>query len=164
MSSDDQADDRADDGHRHDHDHNGDDDADDRLADEQLLALMRMLEGGLPASAPWNLAEAGDRDRRRLLEDLGRWVAWLTARYRLADVIPDCWAGHGALVEELLALRLAWYDAYGRPDATQAGPLAWHDSFARARERIREWNRWGCAADIHRPEPPVTKTERVLRP
>jgi hypothetical protein len=136
----------------------------DQLDDEELLAFMRTLEGGLPTAAPWNLADAADHDRRRILEDLGRWVAWLTARYRLADVIPDCWAAHGALVEELLALRFAWRDAYSRPDAHQGAPLAWHDAFARARDRIREWNRWGCAADIHRPEPPSLKPERVLRP
>ena len=139
-------------------------DADGHLGDDQLLAFMASLDGPSAGPAPWNLAEAADGERHRLLGDLGRWVAWLTGRYRLSDVIPDCWAAHPALIEELLALRLAWCDAYQRPDASTAAPLAWHESFARTRDRIREWNRWGCAAGIHRPEPPDHSVGAGLTP
>jgi hypothetical protein len=38
-------------------------------------------------------------------EELVAWVQWLVARYELNN-IPDCWAQHGALVEELDALRI----------------------------------------------------------
>jgi hypothetical protein len=51
------SDDHADNGHHHgrgEHpdDNNGDENGQEQLTDEQLLALMRILEGGLPASAP----------------------------------------------------------------------------------------------------------------
>jgi hypothetical protein len=120
--------------------------------DDELRAFRNAFDG-VPTAAPWNLADASTAGRQQVLVDLGRWVTWLSRRYHLSDTIPDCWARHGALVEELLALHVAWNDAYRRPDAPATAPLGWHDAFARTRERIRAWNRWGCAANLHRPEP-----------
>jgi hypothetical protein len=126
------------------------------MSDDELAAFVRALEG-VPGSAPWNLAGASEADRRRLLAELGRWVAWLDGRYGLSEQLPDCWARHGAMVEELLALHVTWNDAYRRADAPATAPLGWHDAFARSRERLREWNRTGCVADLHHDEPPPAR-------
>ena len=46
------------------------------------------------------------------LATLGRWLAWLLERYSLdGRVAPECWREHGALVEELSALRISWVKA-----------------------------------------------------
>jgi hypothetical protein len=98
-----------------------------------------------------------------LLADLGQWVTWLERRYSLTDVIPDCWAAHPALLEELLALYVAWTDAYGQLDASGTAPIKWHESFAQCRERLREWNRWGCGPDSHRHDPDPEPSYRGAR-
>jgi hypothetical protein len=53
------------------------------------------------------------------------WIAWLVDRYSLDPrIVPPCWDRHGALVEELSALRTAWLASYaltGRPEAPTAG-------------------------------------------
>ena len=115
---------------------------------------------GVPTTAPWNLAGLVDADRSRVLRELGTWVGGIVSRYGLADEIPGCWAKHPALVEELLALCRSWHDAYERPDAPANAPLAWHDAFARSRERIREWNRSGCTSGLHRSEPAAIRSTK----
>jgi hypothetical protein len=116
---------------------------------------------GAPAHAPWNLAALNSTERTDVLQHLSEWVHWLVERYALADLIPACWSRHGAMVEELLALHMAWRAAYLDPAAPGNAPLNWMEAFERARVRLQAWNRWGCAADIHRPESP---TYGVLKP
>ena len=83
---------------------------------------------------------------------LDDWVDWLTDRYSLDHrTIPPCWAEHGALLEELSALRTGWLASYC---LTAAGdvPLAWHAAFAHARQRLTDWaSRTGCRPGEHRP-------------
>jgi hypothetical protein len=84
-------------------------------------------------------------------EALADWVAWLVDRYALDHrTVPPCWDKHGALVEELSALRTAWLAAYaitGRPEA----PLEWHAHFALARHRLADVvTRTGCRPGEHR--------------
>ncbi|MCA0328458.1 MAG: hypothetical protein LCI03_00980 [Actinobacteria bacterium] len=85
------------------------------------------------------------------LEDLADWVAWVTRRYALDHrTIPPCWAEHGALQEELSALRTGWITAYS-PDALGDAPLRWHGEFDAARHRLATWvARTGCRASEHR--------------
>jgi hypothetical protein len=40
--------------------------------------------------------------------ELVEWVRWLVGHYEMTAVLPDCWPRHGALVEELAALYVAW--------------------------------------------------------
>jgi hypothetical protein len=87
------------------------------------------------------------------LDELQDWVAWIIDRYALdRRVIPECWDSHGALVEELSALRTAWVVSFcvtARPEA----PLEWHQSFDAARHRLAEWaSRTGCRPGEHRPD------------
>ena len=53
-------------------------------------------------------------------------VTWVTDRYHLDHkVIPACWTHHGAVVEELCALRTFWEACY-QEDAAPSDPLAFH--------------------------------------
>lgn len=81
---------------------------------------------------------------------LTRWVDWLIDRYRLDEAIPDCWYRHGAIVDELDALRAAWTAAYLDPQARPVDASIWHELFDHLLIRIRTWDRYGCAAGTHR--------------
>jgi len=60
-------------------------------------------------------------------------------RYALDHrTIPPCWPEHGALLEELSALRTAWVTAFAE-DSRGDAPLHWHAEFAAARQRLTEW-------------------------
>jgi hypothetical protein len=63
---------------------------------------------GFPPTDPtivcWRDLDAADAESE--LERLDGWVIWITERYGLDHkVIPPCWGHHGAIVEELSALR-----------------------------------------------------------
>lgn len=85
------------------------------------------------------------------------WVDWLTDRYALDDTIPACWYRHGALVDELDALRAAWTSAYLNPQAAPGDAANWLELLGRTVIRIREWDRYGCAAGTHHDDPPSTR-------
>jgi hypothetical protein len=85
---------------------------------------------------------------------LTTWVDWLTARYQLDDTLPACWYTHGAIVDELDALRAAWTGAYLNPNAAADAAASWLELLARTAARIRDWDRYGCAAGTHQPDAP----------
>lgn len=82
---------------------------------------------------------------------LDSWIRWCVRRYGLDHrIIPPCWYQHGALVEELSALRTGWQAAHS-PTAPGNAPLEWHALFAMTRQRLQEWvARSGCRPDEHR--------------
>ena len=92
-------------------------------------------------------------DREQAREEwaaLVGWVDWLVDRYSLDDRIPDCWHRHPPILEELSALRAAWLGSYEAPNARASDGVAWHDMLDRVLDRIREWDRCGCAHGTHR--------------
>jgi hypothetical protein len=92
-----------------------------------------------------------DRDQAR--EEwalLAGWVDWLVDRYGLAERVPLCWYRHGAMHEELSALRTAWLGAYEAPNARPTDGVTWHDMLDRVVVRLREWDRCGCHRGTHR--------------
>ena len=91
-------------------------------------------------------------DNQRLyLEDLDTWVTWLVGHYSLdRRSVPQCWAQHWELVEELAALHLAWEGAFATTAHADA-PLVWHERFEAARRRLADWAaRSGCRPGEHR--------------
>ncbi|MEU4295330.1 hypothetical protein AB0E63_44525 [Kribbella sp. NPDC026596] len=97
-----------------------------------------------------------DLDATTATEELDRlriWVDWLTRRYNIDHkLVPPCWPHHGALVEELSALRTLWEASY-LEDAAPSSPLAFHRELDLAVRRLREWtSRLGCSRTEHRPE------------
>jgi hypothetical protein len=85
----------------------------------------------------------------RAWQSLTGWVDWLLDRFHLNDTLPDCWYRHGAMVDELDALRAAWTAAYLDPRARPDEPAHWLELFDRALTRLRAWDRYGCTAGTH---------------
>jgi hypothetical protein len=80
---------------------------------------------------------------------LTEWVDWLLDRYCVDDTVPDCWYRHGAMTDELDALRAAWVAAYLDPHARPFDAAYWHDLLDRALTRLRNWDRYGCSSGTH---------------
>ena len=88
-----------------------------------------------------NLPTASARSESDDLEELGRWVVWLTSRYPLGpSCLPRCWHLHPEFIEEFAALHRAWQAAYA-PAARPEAPLHWHEAFEHARRRLTDWTR-----------------------
>jgi hypothetical protein len=92
-----------------------------------------------------------DQAVEECLDALSDWVDWLVQRYALDHrTIPPCWSEHGALVEELSALRTGWLAAFAMTSRPEA-PLEWHHHFGAARLRLTAWSaRTGCRPSEHR--------------
>jgi hypothetical protein len=108
---------------------------------------------GLPPSDPF-VVRWRDVDTFTAAEELERlaeWISWIAARYDLDHkVIPACWAKHGALVEELSALRTFWESCF-QDDAGPSEPLAFHRDLTLALRRLRDWTALlGCTRTAHR--------------
>jgi hypothetical protein len=73
------------------------------------------------------------------------WVEWVTVRFDIPPtVIPACWWRHGALVEELSALRTAWAAAYD-PTDSGLGPVMWLERWYAAKPRLRNAYAGSCS-------------------
>lgn len=99
-----------------------------------------------------------DDERPDAWDELRAFVEWIVTRYELTDnIIPACWYRHGALVEELSALRAAWDASFVVETDGGLGPIGWHERFALARTRITEAYRGECKrGGIHVENPVVT--------
>ena len=134
------------------------------LREDVDLLLATRLETGRVAARPdssWQkmpVTEAADA-----WAALSTWVDDLVDRYALDETIPACWYAHGAMVEELHALHVAWLAAYtGRGTAPTVDRAVWHELLDRTLTRLREWDRHGCTGGTHRPDEPIELTEDQL--
>jgi hypothetical protein len=119
-----------------------------RLLDERNN---RLVEGMLE-SEPVVWGSLDQADEAGALEVVARFVAWLVCRYELDHQhIPECWAQHGAYIEELSALSSLWTDAYHH---TRTGMAAvhFHNQLAAFFDRTsRHWRRVvPCELGSHR--------------
>lgn len=89
------------------------------------------------------------------------WVDALIDRYELHEQLPACWYRHGAMVEELNALHVAWIGAYVGFHALPTAATDWHDYLERVLGRIRGWDIRGCASGQHRDAPPPPVDPRI---
>lgn len=129
------------------------------LEDEILLLraqvdylLERVAERPDLTDGPVNwtaLSQSAAAEQWQLLTE---WTVWLRDRYQLHETLPACWFAHGAMVEELTALRSAWTGTFLSPNASPAESALWHDLLDRVRHRLRAWDRNGCADGVHRPD------------
>ena len=95
--------------------------ADLAVAVEQLTAT--------PTVAPpacWLDLAADEAETFALLSKLTLWLGGIYLAYGDA-VLPDCWAWHPDLIEELLWLSQAWQTAYAGPRASVVLVGDWHD-------------------------------------
>jgi hypothetical protein len=120
--------------------------------DSFLPELRNELKAFSPIPVCWAVLSAGEVGEQ--LGHLTDWVNWLTDRYTLDHrTVPPCWDDHGAVLEELSALRTAWITAYSG-DSVGDAPLRWHAEFAFTRQRLNDWvARTGCRPGEHRDPP-----------
>ena len=123
------------------------------LNDSDFLPGPQLTQEAFPP-LPLCWAALTDQERDEQLQALDDWAHWLIRRYALDHrTVPPCWTRHGALLEELSALRTAWLTAYA-VTSTGDAPLEWHAHFAATRQRLTDWvSRTGCRSGQHRPEP-----------
>jgi hypothetical protein len=114
--------------------------AEDRLL-EAIQADLEQLAGRSsddPNVVCWK--ELDDELVESELVRLADWVDWLVERYCLDHkTIPPCWARHGALTEELSAIRTLWEVCY-TGDAAPADPATFHRELDATLRRLREWS------------------------
>jgi hypothetical protein len=114
--------------------------------------------GLIPPNDPYVVCwrDLDPTEMRDELKRLTSWVNWAIDRYRLDHkVIPPCWPDHGALVEELSALRTFWEACY-LEDSAPSDPMSFHRDLTLAIRRLRDWSSTlGCSRTTHRPEQPT---------
>lgn len=80
-----------------------------------------MQEAFPPIPLCWRALTPQEREDQ--VEALREWIDWLVGRYALDQrTVPPCWEQHGALLEELSALRTAWLTAFA---VTAPGTPRW---------------------------------------
>lgn len=99
------------------------------IAADLLARLDEISDVDSAKSAPrsWCWRHLGPKAQRELWSQLTDWVDWLRGRYPLAKKIPPCWPEHPEIVEELIALWLAWQHAYADAGAPLTAAAEWHD-------------------------------------
>ena len=82
-----------------------------------------------PPPAPWWPDLPAGPEREEAVQNLGRWVdEVLRARHPEAyNELGTCWFQHPDILDELTALRAAWFAAYRDPGAPPMAPIEWHD-------------------------------------
>lgn len=101
---------------------------------------------------------------------LVQWVDWLSATYALGDLgVRSCWPAHGAAIEELAALKMAWEQAIGtcvEKEWVGTEVLAyWHDRYLPGTmQRLLSVHGMKSCREGHeqRPRPMLTDTSHVV--
>ena len=103
-----------------------------------------------PRVASWWPDLATGESRAQALESLGVWVDEVlrTRHPEMYNKLGGCWYQHADVLDELTALRAAWYAAYRDPEAPATAAIEWHDrwlpgAMRRCRAAIRAR---GCKA------------------
>lgn len=95
-------------------------------------------EADIPATVNWRALTHAEAKTEWI--QLGQWVHWLVNRYQLStSMVPKCWPAHGALVEELSALRVAWLASYESEARSPIAGVEWHQQFDHCRSRMAQW-------------------------
>src|ERR1700761_5306113 len=82
-----------------------------------------------PEAARWWPDLTTSSDRAEALQSLGTWVdEVLRARHpEMYNQLGACWYLHRDILDELTALRAAWFAAYRDPAAPATAAVEWHD-------------------------------------
>jgi hypothetical protein len=83
----------------------------------------------VPGPASWWPDLATGDSRAQALADLGIWVDEVlrTRHPEMYSKLGACWYQHADVLDELTALRAAWYAAYRDPEAPATAAVEWHD-------------------------------------
>ena len=100
-----------------------------RQETREIAAIVGGLVQRANAPVPWWPDLAAGPEREAAVQNLGRWVdEVLRARHPEAyNELGTCWFQHPDILDELTALRAAWFAAYRDPDASPMAAIEWHD-------------------------------------
>jgi hypothetical protein len=88
----------------------------------------------------------------QVLTGLVDWMARIYLRYPDATAgLPDCWAWHPDLIEELLWLQHAWLAAYHDEHAPITAAADWHDRYRPGVVRRITTTAGRCSLENHQP-------------
>ncbi|PXA82210.1 hypothetical protein QDX21_09545 [Auritidibacter ignavus] len=108
-----------------------------RMVQAEYAKDLRTQLGTVPRTINWDALTPEDLEAELLA--LNEWVDWLRHTYGLPpQVVPPMWHRHPELVWELSALRQHWLICYDQQAKGNMG-VVWHNDFAAARERLRDW-------------------------
>lgn len=96
-------------------------------------------DGDIAAPVDWRATPAAMREI--LWAEFVEWVEWYVENFEITtQVVPQCWAEHPTLVEELSALWTAYLASYDiASTATATLPLRWLEDAARQRDRLKTY-------------------------
>lgn len=108
-----------------------------RMVQAEYAKDLRTQLGTVPRTINWDALTPEDLEQELLV--LNEWVDWLRHTYGLPpQIVPPMWHRHPELVWELSALRQHWLICYDQQAKGNMG-VVWHNDFAAARERLRDW-------------------------
>ncbi|MFV0533293.1 MAG: hypothetical protein ACK5MR_06545 [Cumulibacter sp.] len=108
-----------------------------RMVQAEYAKDLRTQLGVVPRTINWRALTPEDLEADLL--ELNAWVDWLRHEYGLPpQIIPPQWHRHPELRWELSALRQHWLTCYDQQAKGNMG-VVWHNDFAAARERLRDW-------------------------
>ena len=125
-----------------------------RVADLVTDLSQLVSPAGTPAQPPpsW-LALPDDLDAAMtVLADLVGWLGQVYLRYSDAHGLSECWLWHPDVVEELVWLRHAWFDAYRSSDASVRAAGDWHDRLRPGVTRRIAGYTKACSLESHLPD------------
>jgi hypothetical protein len=126
-----------------------------RVADLVTDLSQIMNATGTPADPPpsWLALPADTDAAATVLSDLVGWLGQVYLRYSDATRgLPNCWLWHPDVVEELVWLRHAWFDAYNSGDASVRAAGDWHDRLRPGVARRIAGYTKACSLESHIPE------------
>jgi len=109
----------------------------------------------------------GPKDAAQMWDTLGNFVAYLDSRYAWTyeQLVPACWAEHGALVEELTTLFWSRHAAFEGDKPTIEAAQAWHHHHLPGfYQRLRWWlgeNGSSCRAGQHPEQSPASEVNQA---
>jgi len=122
-----------------------------RQETREIAAIVgELVQRRANAPVPWWPDLPAGPEREAAVQNLGLWVdEVLRARHPEAyNELGTCWFQRPDILDELTALRAAWFAAYRDPEAPPMAPIEWHDrwlpgTMARCKAIIRAR---GCKA------------------
>lgn len=98
----------------------------------------------------WLMAPADAGTTADMLDELATWLQQVLLRYSdAAAALPECWAWHPDVVEELLWLMHAWLAAYHGDSASITRVADWHDRYRPGVVRRIKHSAGTCSLENH---------------
>lgn len=111
-----------------------------------------------PLGGPWSWRHLDAYEKQALLLEVRDWVDWTIERYHVQDVLKPCWYQHSPILLEVIAVYVAWREAYGprNSGAYTSDLTAWHDRWWWPMIHRIQAQHWGAGCDAAKHVAPPT--------